>query len=868
MEDIEIEKVENEKKEINYFTFKKKIQDMQIISKNHCVNLDQILKVVNQQDANKYIDVQFGEPLPIKIIDINNKCFSFILEDVQGINILKEPYKYIHSDGEIYEFISLGQFKHFLKNFNNPKIECKTCGNNKLYTPNFIAFNEHKNHALNIIDSFHYKKYDNNEYAKFFEKRPSLFIKIEFETPIIFEKNFNYYFNYHNKININEKFYIYDDKNNTRENLSYEIMNNSDKICNYYGASGRGKSITLIGSLKYRRTFKLIGSLYINCKTIKSLLVKNKESTVKQILIDEIIFFIPNNYESYKSAVKLIESFHFENNYSYWELIENLLYKYQNENLKYIIAFDQYNNLQDIYFNLKKIKEFFQKYLNFKFIIFSSMNETDIREIKIKNLFEDDSSYKDEYFFEINNVCNIIDNNLNKDQKKALRKMGNSFKELIEIKNSLKIDEYFKNKKVKIGQKIISFYLSNKQEDMNKYFNFLNKEIIFVPEEVIGRVLKFTTDYSYDKEDMSKLIKEVPFRFFHIQKETQNNNNIYKIYYSYPFIREVMLDIYKNIILNYSYTGLRKTLNNKGSGLGNIFELAVVFYLTPKGEECVNIFKNFSISEKMTIHTIVKKNNEKEEKISQLITKLEINKTYIIEQEIFNGKDLDFLIIDMKNNEPIIYALQVSIFKEIIFEKQYLFNSFSKMIKILRNKFGDINIKYSNLYFGYIFDHLRAHEPNYANMLKNCNDKGWKYCFFNADQKCFYDKDNQKVDDIKKFVSAPFKDINKKIGDFPQTFKNLLFTDSNKLNYNQINQIQNFLIQEKNIKIQTLKYIKNVKNPITDEKFINIHILPEEIQMIFIKNSQLLYKSINLSTQEIFDSPYIYKDYSIYEIVS
>ena len=109
-EDIEIKSVEEEKKELNYFTFKQKVKEMEIRTKNYCVNLDVILKIINEKNAQKYVGVQFDEPLPIKIIEINDKCFSFILEEVLGYNILKQPYNYIHSDGETYEFISSGQF--------------------------------------------------------------------------------------------------------------------------------------------------------------------------------------------------------------------------------------------------------------------------------------------------------------------------------------------------------------------------------------------------------------------------------------------------------------------------------------------------------------------------------------------------------------------------------------------------------------------------------------------------------------------------------------------------------------------------------------------------------------------------------------
>jgi hypothetical protein len=49
--------------------------------------------------------------------------------------------------------------------------------------------------------------------------------------------------------------------------------------------------------------------------------------------------------------------------------------------------------------------------------------------------------------------------------------------------------------------------------------------------------------------------------------------------------------------------------------------------------------------------------------IDELI-KIEKNKTYLIEQDIFGRKDMDFIIIDSIGKEQYIYAFQASIFKK------------------------------------------------------------------------------------------------------------------------------------------------------------------------------------------------------------
>jgi hypothetical protein len=71
-----------------------------------------------------------------------------------------------------------------------------------------------------------------------------------------------------------------------------------------------------------------------------------------------------------------------------------------------------------------------------------------------------------------------------------------------------------------------------------------------------------------------------------------------------------MLDLYKKIVLKHSYLGLKNILKNKGSGLGTIFELLVVNNLTPETGP-ISKFKNFLISEKYEITSIIKRDNEK-----------------------------------------------------------------------------------------------------------------------------------------------------------------------------------------------------------------------------------------------------------------
>ena len=156
-------------------------------------------------------------------------------------------------------------------------------------------------------------------------------------------------------------------------------MINFGEVIHYFGCSGKGKTVTLIGTLKYLINHNYYGSFYINCKTLRILLEKNMDNIVKEILIDEIAFLYPNQYDVYVDFCEIIKNFNFYDSFSFWDLIQIILEKCNQIKWKFIIGFDQYNNSND-----KNNKLFFLKnniFLNnskFKVIVFSSMNESDI----------------------------------------------------------------------------------------------------------------------------------------------------------------------------------------------------------------------------------------------------------------------------------------------------------------------------------------------------------------------------------------------------------------------------------------------------------------------------------------------------------
>jgi len=820
-------------KEQNYFTFANRVKDMKIILHNNIkVSLKDIIEFANASNEIKTSYLYGNKDFPLIITDISKLYFSFDFCGIKGINIFRYPVYYKHSNGDIYEFVSGEQFNKFLNKFTYPFIQCNTCkGLQRKTIANIINLNIHKKHDFLIIEGFHYKILNSEEINQFFENRPTNFTNKEFDTPISFEKNFNFYLNKNGKCKLNDKFYVYDDNNDSRLTVALDIKTKGKKVINYFGPSGIGKSVTLIGALKYRENFEKVGSLYINCKSIKNLLSENKVSIVKQIFIDEILFLNPNNYLYYELAVEIIKEFKFENKYSFWDLILNILDKCINNKMNYIIAFDQYNHSQDYDNKLNEIKNKLRKYPNIKLIIFSSMNETDIRLIKIKDLF-DELDYNDEIYCEIENICQISDNNLTQDQQIALKKMGNSFKELIEIINYSDINEYLKEKKYELSKKLISFYLSKAENLNNKYFyDDTNKNREISP-EIIGYLLTFTTDYTYVKKELLEIIEFIPFRFFKIITDDKKS---YKVKFGFPFIKEVMLDLYKKIILKHSYLELKNILKNKGSGSGLeiIFKLLVINNLTPETEP-VNKFKIFLISEKYKINSFIKKDND--QKLKLLLLK---NKTYLIGQEKFNGKDLDLLIIDLKDNDIYIYGFQISINIDKILELSYLKQLFLNMLNNLNDIFGINNFKNKFIYFGYIFDYSNIY--NYHKILTDCKNMGWKYCFFDTDKKIFCTKKNIEINDINEIVTKVILD------------DKLNIYETTKINNDYLYIIKDLISKEKGKNINNLKYIGEKDGPIIEGNIINVLVMPQNIEIIFKKDNIFVGKTIDKSSKEIFD---------------
>ena len=178
-----------------------------------------------------------------------------------------------------------------------------------------------------------FNKLKENKQHKFFDEI--------FKTPEEFDKNFYKYFPPKNKIQYNS-FHILETE--SRKKVAEGFLKfNGGVITKYFGEPSTGKSITLIGSLKYMAPLECIGTMYINCKSL-DYLFRNDILAAKQALIDEIFYLFVNEYKNYKLCSENIEKYQVDKNNikeSVWNLIEIIISFLKNLKKKlYIISFD------------------------------------------------------------------------------------------------------------------------------------------------------------------------------------------------------------------------------------------------------------------------------------------------------------------------------------------------------------------------------------------------------------------------------------------------------------------------------------------------------------------------------------------------
>ena len=744
------------------------------------LTMEKIYKTINnyirlhKEINNKLISSIDNSNYNIKFYSIINSTMRFSIGN-NYFNVLINPIKYkmITNEETIIdlEIISIPQLNHIVKEygFNRALIYCPGCingFNDNYFSLEYDNLKFHENHQnVCIKESILLKQLSNDKFNSLFNEGFQ-FIDQEIE-PKKYEPNFELYFKNCEIILKKDKLHIFQDKYQNRVKMSDKVdsLMVSNSLIHYFGQPGKGKTLYLIGVLKYLMPHNVVGTFYINCKTLSNL---DTPSEVKQLIIDEIPFLFYGNYTDYLNCVKAIINYHYnENTSSFFELV-NLVIDQIIENLekklKYILVFDQYNDkydkdgkeLENLYDKLIKNKNEKIKETTFSLLTFSSMNNDDIRKYKIQ----------------------YIKNKINKENDKH-----HSLREIENYEFDLSIDKggiYDENLKklgygLKYYNKLLYYYENAKEIEMDDFiqkikirirrnlFEFFGININDLSDPKNFKILcSFSTNVSYSKENILKIINYIPFKYFDTIYETIEDE--YLVIFSFPLVGEVLNEIYSDIINTNPniYNNLTNFELDVGAK-GKFFEKIITYYLNKESKininkDSIKYFKDYPINYHDEIEVLVLNDNEKPEKI---IFKKHLEKgIYLITQKRYNGKAIDIALINNTEIKEII-GIQISIYKKPIFSKSQISEFLLNLKQNIKNYY-DFEINDEGLYFCYIFD---SNNKDIA-MIKKCKENNIKYIFFDVTNDIFLDDKCIKIDNLKPnllSLSSILPDIKNKI---------------------------------------------------------------------------------------------------------
>ena len=709
--------------------------------------------ISNEKKLESNLIIQINNKYKIIITYINNISIRFRIDKENFsifTNVIKYEMKTDDNKSINLDIVSISQLKYIIKEyaFNKALIYCPQC-NNSYFPLTYEALKFHKNHSdVVITESSSLQKLLKESFDKFF-KEGFDFIGKDIK-PLEFEPNFKLYFKNSDLILAEGKLHIFEDKNQKRIKLVDQIdsINAAESLIHFFGQPGKGKTLTLIGILKYIIDHTNTGTFYINCKALSNL---EKPTEIKQVIIDEIPFLFYQNYNDYSSCVKSIINYDYRKNSSFFELIDLVMVQITNSLNKkneYIILLDQYNdkydkngiNLNKLYYKLIKNKDEKIKDTTFCLLTFSSMNNNDIRQYKIQYIQKklEKENDKGHSLCEIDNLeydLSIDNGNI---FDKHLKRLGyglkyyNILKYYYSQKKEGYLPDFIEKTKFHIRENLLSFF---------KISNDLKDEAIKF--QILG---SFSTDVYYFKDSILSVINNIPFKYFDILR-SKHIEEEYKIIFAFPLVGEVMNEIYTDIINTNPNIYINLTnIQLDGGAKGKFFEKLLTYHLNiestnNKEKEYIEYFEDYPIKYHDEMEVLVLNKNEKPEKI--LIKKGLKKGVYLITQRRYNGKALDIAFINVSEINEII-GIQISINKKNIFTKEQISNFLLNLKQNVEINY-DIEVKDKNLYFCYIFDWKSKNNP----MIDKCKKNGIKFLFYDVMNDYFKDNGGSKIIKLK-----------------------------------------------------------------------------------------------------------------------
>ena len=758
------EKIDKTQEEENISDIEKKTKLEQMIiyeSNNIKISIDTLYEkmesdlsnIMKQNKENKLSKhnpyyLELNEEIKVNINKIYNSIvFDFSIGNLFAKHILMTPIKgkiNINNSLLDIDIISYKQLNFIIdeNKIIKPCIECSKCKDKCLLSYVFLI-NHSKCNSILIYETMKVIELSTEkEFNEFFPK-----LETRFNTPLKFEINFSDYFNNKKMIKETKPFTYYTELDNRKALEEYFTNDESfGKYFIFFGFPGIGKSIGVIYTLKYIIDHKEYKTLYIHCKHLYLLSKAYNWERIKKIFLSEIPYLFYNDFLYYRKCVDTIKRFKFSYKNTYIDLIEVIFNLLENKNGKYIIVFDQYNKFSD---PENKIYDLIMKILNnrsickkFAFFSFMSLNNKDVKEIKIEKILNINQVENKEEKIDIEEINYIFEEKYSNNKKqKIFEKVGKTIKnynELLDIKEK-NLKEYYQKKKDTLKYKLIEFYNKECADKLSFYG--------------MSKLMKISVGIPYDEEEIKKLFQYINFKYFEIKKIDDH----YEIFYLSPIVEEALKEIYYSFVYDNQHV-YEKLLNFnliKGGGKGCCFEQIVENILTPSHKTGNYIIPNLIIGKKETIPQFLPKNNE----VNIPFMDEEINlkhKTYLIEQEIFGGKAVDFIIIEPQKTEHIIYAFQVSILKEKIFDEEQIKNILIKMSEYIKNFIKNIKVRKENLYFGYIFSLINEKKPDFNSMINACKKNKIPYSFLDLKVNKFLNNEKKPVNSIYEMTFNPY----------------------------------------------------------------------------------------------------------------
>ena len=753
------------------------------------------------------------------ILQKKDTFFYYLELSIFRFKILLTPIhvKFLIDDKYIiFDLFSEFQFTSLINELNlkNPQIIYRL--NNKILKSictfsNYIQLYKcSQNIYINNI--MEYKIMSEDMFNSIKIRKQSTLLDMTFFSPKDFDKNFYLYFpNYIGKEDSFQVLYSPERENIANNFLSSDSLN----LKKYFGRKSIGKSITLIGALKYMCDHTWFNTLYINCETIDYYSTQD-HYICKQILIDEISYLFSGDYSNYCMAVNEIKKFNInsnDRNQNFWSLLLRIFNyitsKYINE---YYIAFDHYNSRIDPFNQLNDIKnkKNEMKDLLITLMTVSSLNEDDIKQHKAKSLFTENELDFFILYVEINNFFDKKSLNFNDENiDNKLEYIGRN------IENFINITSYIN--KGKDPEEYLTIKKNYIKNNVYKFFG-INENINLTPQNNMINFLSFSVNSKYSINEFKKIFNIIPFEYFDYNQDIiiVNNDDYFDLNYAYPVIKDIFEEIYSDIILSKTFDNI---LNNNvldGGSKGDLFEKMVIKNFTPGqyNNYSFNFFEEFIVTKIYSVPKFVPKEKETVLLKGNNIIIIE-KKPFLLKQKIFGGKAFDIVIVKYFGEYATFFCFQITGHKKKadLMTLEQLINNIKKMIKYMKNFFNfDINA----VYFSYIFDHEKIWENKVIRMCENLDKNNIKYIFYDKNTHLYYnhngnlinkitqDMNEFKFIDDKKIENGKYKLNERQIEEINKILKNMYKTEevsfnifhTDFLNMNNLIQFNIFCIKE------------------------------------------------------------------------